>query len=138
SITTLNLKPAPILIGRQTTYLAEVSTTALAGNGTGSSSTQSLTPGTITTGFNMTLLPYLMDGPEMLLQYSVNLSALNAMNTASSGGNMIQMPDLDNRIFSQSVRLRSGETLVLSGFDQTINNAKKRGTGDPNFWLLGG
>lgn len=135
SVTTLNLKPAPILVGRQKTYLAEVSTTAIEGGG---SSQQSLTPGTITTGFNMTLLPYLMNGPEMLLEYSMNLSALNGMDTAESGGNKIQMPDVDNRIFSQSVRLRSGETLVLSGFDQTINNANKEGVGDSSFWLLGG
>src|SRR5690606_8429964 len=135
SVTTLNLKPAPILVGTQTTYLAEVSTTAIEGGG---SSQQSLTPGTITTGFNMTLLPYLMDGPEMLLQYSVNLSSLTGMKTAESGGNKIEMPEVDNRILSQSVRLRSGETLVLSGFDQSMNNATKQGVGASNFWLLGG
>ncbi|CUJ50894.1 Bundle-forming pilus B [Achromobacter sp. 2789STDY5608633] len=135
SVTTLNLKPAPILVGTQTTYLAEVSTTAIEGGG---SSQQSLTPGTITTGFNMTLLPYLMEGSEMLLQYSVNLSALTGMKTAESGGNKIEMPEVDNRIFSQSVRLRSGETLVLSGFDQSVINGSKQGVGDPSFWMLGG
>jgi len=137
SVTTLNLRPAPILVGTQTTYLAEVSTTALGGTGS-SASTQSLTPGTITTGFNMTLLPYLMEGPEMLLQYSINLSSLTGIKTAESGGNKIQMPEVDNRIFNQSVRLRSGETLVLSGFDQSVIDGSKDGVGDPNFWLLGG
>lgn len=137
SVTTLNMKPAPILVGTQTTYLASVATTAVAGN-TGGSSQQALTPGTLTTGFNMTLLPYLMDGPEMLLQYSVNLSSLINMKTISSGGNQIQMPEVDNRIFSQSVRLRSGETLILSGFDQQAQDAKSQGVGDSKFWLLGG
>jgi len=135
SVTTLNMKPAPILVGTQTTYLAQVTTTQVEGGG---SSQQALTPGTLTTGFNMTLLPYLMQGTEMLLQYSINLSSLIDMKSAESGGNRIEMPEVDNRIFSQSVRLRSGQTLVLSGFDQTIHNARKRGIGDPSAWMLGG
>ena len=57
SVTTLNMKPAPILVGNQQTYLASVSTTAIQGGGT---SQQALTTGTISTGFNMVLLPYLM------------------------------------------------------------------------------
>ena len=60
------------------------------------------------------------------------------MKTISSGGNQIQMPEVDNRIFSQSVRLRSGETLILSGFDQQAQDAKSQGVGDSKFWLLGG
>jgi len=135
SIMTLNMKPAPILVGTQTTYLAEISTTAIEGGGT---SQQALTPGNITTGFNMTLLPYLMEGPELLLQYSINLSALTGMKTAESGDNRIEMPEVDNRIFSQSVRLKSGQTLVLSGFDQTVTNARKEGVGSPDMWILGG
>jgi len=139
TVRTLNLRPAPVLVGKQTTYLAQVSTTALAGDSSGSSSTQSMTPGTVTTGFNMTLLPYLMKGPDMLLEYSVNLSALTAMNEIDGqDGNKIQMPDIDNRIFSNTVRLRSGQTLVLSGFDQSTTNATNQGVGDPSFWLLGG
>jgi len=136
SVTTLNLKPAPILVGTQTTYLAQVSTNLVEG-GSGTSQ-QSLTPGTVTTGFNMTLLPYLMEGPEMLLQYSINLSSLTGMKTIESGENKIEMPEVDNRIFSQSVRLRSGETLVLAGFDQSVTNSNKEGVGDAGFWLLGG
>lgn len=135
SITTLNMKPAPVLVGKQTTYLAAVSTTAIQGGGT---SQQSLTPGTVTTGFNMTVLPYLMEGSEMLLQYNINMSALIDIKTFASGGNSIQMPEVDNRIFAQSVRLRSGETLILSGFDSSLDSATQSGVGDPGMWLLGG
>ncbi|EKB9389720.1 TPA: hypothetical protein L4G80_006436, partial [Pseudomonas aeruginosa] len=34
--------------------------------------------------------------------------------------------------------LRSGETLVLSGFDQTTEDTNKVGTGDAGFFGLGG
>jgi len=135
SVTTLNMKPAPILVGNQQTYLASVSTTAIQGGGT---SQQALTPGTISTGFNMVLLPYLMEGREMLLQFNINMSDLLGITTISSGTNQIQMPNINNRIFSQSVRLKSGETLVLSGFDQSATSGTQQGIGDPKLWIAGG
>lgn len=134
SVTTLNLQPAPVLVGSQQSYLASVATTDTANVG----STSTLTPGTITTGFNMTLLPYLMEGPDMLLQYSINLSSLTRLREVESAGQKIEIPEVANRIFSQRVRLRSGETLILSGFEQSSDNASKQGTGESDFWLLGG
>lgn len=134
SVTTLNLQPAPVLVGSQQSYLASVSTTDTANVG----STSTLTPGTITTGFNMTLLPYLMEGPDMLLQYSINLSSLTRLREVESGGQKIEIPEVANRIFSQRVRLRSGETLILSGFEQSNDDASKQGVGDSGFWLFGG
>jgi len=135
SVTTLNMKPAPILVGNQQTYLASVSTTAIQGGGT---SQQALTPGTISTGFNMVLLPYLMEGREMLLQFNINMSNLLGISTFTSGANQIQMPNIDNRIFSQSVRLLSGQTLVLSGFDQSGSTGSQQGIADPDLFLAGG
>ena len=135
SVTTLNMKPAPLLVGNQQTYLASVATTAIQGGGT---SQQALTPGTISTGFNMVLLPYLMEGREMLLQFNINMSNLLNIATFTSGTNQIQMPNIDNRIFSQSVRLQSGQTLVLSGFDQSSSSGSQQGIGDPSMFLAGG
>tara|TARA_R100001132_G_C3240208_1_gene71262 strand:+ start:74 stop:397 length:324 start_codon:yes stop_codon:yes gene_type:complete len=86
----------------------------------------------------MTLLPYLMEGPDMLLQYSINLSSLTRLREVESGGQKIEIPEVANRIFSQRVRLRSGETLILSGFEQSNDDASKEGVGDSGFWLFGG
>lgn len=133
SVVTTNLRPVPVLIGKQKSYLASVVNSISEGV-----VTSELTPGTVTTGLNMTLLPYMLDGPDMLLQYSINLSALLGIERVESGDNAIQLPDMDNRIFSQHVKMRSGETLVLSGFDQTESTSGKQGTGDSSFWLLGG
>lgn len=134
SVTTLNLQPVPVQVARQTSYLASVQTTSTAQVG----STTSLTPGTVTTGFNMNLLPYVMPDNNLLLQYSINLSALQRIRQVTSGGNTIEIPEVDNRIFSQKVRLKSGETLVLSGFEQSIDSGNKQGVGNPNNILLGG
>lgn len=134
SVTTLNLQPVPVQVARQTSYLASVQTTSTAQVG----STTALTPGTVTTGFNMNLLPYVMQDNNLLLQYSINLSALQRIRQVTSGGNTIEIPEVDNRIFSQKVRLKSGETLVLSGFEQSIDSGNKQGVGNPNNILLGG
>lgn len=135
SITTLNLQPAPVQVSRQTSYLASRSTTSTTNAGTETS----LTPGTVTTGFNMSLLPAIIpDTRDLLLQYNINLSSLIQIRKIGTENNQIEMPDTDSRIFSQQVKLRSGETLVISGFEQTADNANKSGVGDAEFWGFGG
>jgi type IVB pilus formation R64 PilN family outer membrane protein len=135
SVTTLNMEAVPVQVAKQTSFLASTSTTQTANVG----STSALTPGTVTTGFNMTLLPYIMDDAKtVLLQFSVNLSTLNNIRRVSSGDNAIEIPEVDSRIFSQKVRLQSGETLVLSGFEQSITSADRAGTGSPWNFLFGG
>jgi len=134
SVTTLNMQAVPVQVARQTGYLAGVQTTSTASVG----SSTALTAGTVTTGFNMNLLPYVLPDDNLLLQYSINLSALDNIRTVTSGGASIEIPEVDDRIFSQKVRLKSGETLVLSGFEQTIDNGSKSGTGTPGNFAFGG
>ena len=140
SVTTLNLQPVPVQVARQTGYVASISTTNTANIG----STSSITPGTVTTGFNMDLLPSVMPNKELLLKYSINISSLIRIRSVSGGGaddetaSHIEVPELDNRIFSQKVRLKSGSTLILSGFDQVSENGQKTGVGSAWNMLLGG
>lgn len=133
SVTTLNMKAVPVQVAKQTSFLASTSTTQTANVG----STSALTPGTVTTGFNMTLLPYIM-GKTVLVQFSINLSTLNNIRRVTSGDSAIEIPEVDSRIFSQEVKLQSGETLVLSGFEQAITSADRSGTGSPWNFLFGG
>ncbi|QTP13352.1 PilN family type IVB pilus formation outer membrane protein [Serratia symbiotica] len=135
SITTLNLQPAPVQVARTTSYLAERSTTTSANVG----SETSLTPGSVTTGFNMTLLPYIMpENRELLLQYTINLSSLIQIRKIGTDTDGIEMPEVDSRIFSQRVKLRSGQTLVMAGYEQAADTGNKSGIGDASFWGLGG
>ena len=137
SITTLNNQPVPVQVATQVGYLASISTTNTANVG----SSTSLTPGTVTTGFNMTLLPHILDDGTVLLQFYTNLSALDALQTVSSGGTnplQIQTPEIDTRNFLQRVSMKSGETLVISGYEGTNDNSTKQGTGTPSNYALGG
>ncbi|MBH3329854.1 PilN family type IVB pilus formation outer membrane protein [Pseudomonas oryzihabitans] len=134
SVTTLNLQPAPLQIGNVQGYLASSQTTSTASVG----SSTSLTPGTITSGFNMTLLPRVLDHDEMLLMVSINMSSKPTFQTFTSNGSSVQLPDYDAKSLSPKVKLRSGQTLILSGFEELNENAAKTGVGDPGFFGLGG
>lgn len=135
SITTLNNQPAPIQVGRQRTYLASSNTTI----GTaGSPSITTLQPGLINTGFSMNLVPHILDSKELLLQYAVDLSSLVGITTATSGGSSIQTPEIETRNFLQRVKLNSGDTLVVTGFEQTQDEGRMQGIGDASNVALGG
>jgi type IVB pilus formation R64 PilN family outer membrane protein len=138
SVTTLNFQPVPVQVATQTSYLARVETTNTADVG----SSTSLTPGTVTSGFNMNLLPFVLQNDQLLLQYSINLSELKDLKEVKSNdsesGMKIQVPEIDNRIFSQKVKLQSGQTLVLSGFEQTSKASERTGVGAAVNWLFGG
>ncbi|WP_181196951.1 PilN family type IVB pilus formation outer membrane protein [Pseudomonas fluorescens] len=134
SVTTLNLQAAPVQIGKVKGYLASSQTTQSANVG----STTALIAGSITSGFNMSLVPMVMPANQLLMQLAINMSGDPTFETISSGDSKIQNPSYDLQIFDQSVKLRSGQTLVLSGFDQTTENATKSGVGSVSNFLFGG
>ncbi|GLU32129.1 PilN family type IVB pilus formation outer membrane protein [Trinickia caryophylli] len=134
SITTLNDQPVPVQVATQQGYLASVSITNTANVG----SQTALTPGTVTTGFNMTLLPHVLDNGTVLLQFYTNISSLLQLQTVQSGGQQIQTPEIDTRNFLQRVSMKSGQTLVLSGYEAVNDNLKKSGVGTPSNYALGG
>lgn len=134
SAVTTNLKPTPLQAARQVGYLARSSVTNIEGG----QSSQELVPGTVNIGLNMTAIPYIINDNEMLLQFSLELSSLRDMRTVESGDSRIEIPELDQRIFSQSVRLKNGETLILSGFEQERTNSSRQGMGYARNFLMGG
>ena len=111
----LSNQPVPIQSIKRIAYLA------------GSSSTQSeygqtseITPGEVTTGFAMTIIPHILDRRRVLLQYSINLSSLDELTEFSTQDLTVQLPKTSTRAFSQRSQMQMGQTLVLAGFqDQT-------------------
>jgi type II secretory pathway component GspD/PulD (secretin) len=83
----------------------------------------------------------LSDGTVML-QFSTDISSLRGIRTVTSGDRSsttsIETPEVDTRNFLQRVAMKSGETLVVSGFEQTDANVDRRGVGQPGFFPLGG
>ncbi len=117
TVSTLNLQAVPVQVAKQDGYVPGSQTVTTANVGT----TTTFQTGIITSGFNMSLLPYVLSDNRMLLQFSINLSTLRNIRTVkdSAGGGFAEVPELDLPInSSQKVRLNPGETLMLSGFDQ--------------------
>ena len=51
---------------------------------------------------------------------------------------MIEAPEVESRVFSNLAKLKSGETLVLSGFENSTDSGTRSGVGDARNFLLGG
>ena len=134
SVATLNNQPVPVQVARQTSYLKSSSTSLTVNVG----STTTLEPGSVTSGFNMTILPHVLSDGTVMLQFSTDISSLRNLRTVTSNNSTIESPEVDTRNFLQRVAMKSGETLVVSGFEQTDGNLDKQGIGDPAFAALGG
>ena len=134
SVVTLNNQPVPVQVAKQTSYLKSSQTTQTPNVG----STTTLTPGTITTGFNMSILPNVLNNGTVLLQFSTDISSLRSLRTVSSSTASIETPETETRNFLQRVAMKSNETLIISGFEQTDDNLNQQGVGTPANLLLGG
>ncbi|EEM7378679.1 PilN family type IVB pilus formation outer membrane protein [Salmonella enterica] len=134
--TVTNLTPVPIQMADQTVYVAGSATTTTTDVG----ATTTLTPGMITTGFNMTLLPLIRQAGDVQLQVNFNLSDPPAIRsfTSKDGNSYIEMPYTKLRSLSQKVNLRAGQSLVLTGFSQDNTSVRKSGTFTPGNFFFGG
>ncbi|WP_229632082.1 PilN family type IVB pilus formation outer membrane protein [Pseudoduganella violaceinigra] len=134
SVVTLNNQPVPVQVARQTSYLQSSQTSVVAQVGT----TTTLTPGVVTAGFNMSILPHVLNNGAVMLQFSIDISTLRGFRVIESNNTRIESPEMDTRNFLQRVSMKSGETLVIGGFEQTDENVDRQGVGRPNNYLLGG
>lgn len=144
-IMTLNGMPAPMQVTHTYGYLASVQTmmSTISSSGSSSNSQTTLTPGSVSVGFNMTLLPEVLPGDkELMLQFGISLSQLagatNGFDKYTSGNMTIQLPNVISRQFSQETVIPNGKTLVLSGFEQAEEESNKAGSGTPDNLALGG
>lgn len=138
TIMTTNMAAAPVLVGQQTTYLKDVTTTAYA-TGDSTVPSQTLTPGSVTTGTNITILPKILkDSDRLMLNMFMDISSLKQLRTITSDTQKIEAPDIDTRSLQQRVWLKPGQTLIMSGFEQNTDNSNRQGVGSPNNILFGG
>lgn len=129
----LNNQVSVIQIVTQQAYLASVQNTTLAGGGgTGSATTNvgtvtsQLTPGTLTSGLTLYILPKILKD-KVYLQVNADISRAGPFQTIESGssGNIttLQLPVLAMKHFNQRSMIKSGDTLILAGFRELTNQA---------------
>ena len=80
--------------------------------------------------FNLTL-------SDLISLEKVYLTTSDEAGKADSG-QYIQNPIIETRGFTQEVAMKSGESLILSGYERVENQADKTGVGSADNSLLGG
>ena len=115
-------QPLPALAVSKHAYLASMST-----NTTDYGQTTDIIPGEVTTGFSMTVTPHILERREVILQYNVHLSSLEEMQRFSTNDVTVDLPQTTNRSFSQRMRMKMGQTLVLAGYAQEIKSNSTKG-----------
>ena len=154
SVTTLNNKVAPVQITTAQNYVREVSVTNNY-NSSNNSSDVDLDTDTLNYGFSMEILPRILDHGRLIILFTMTLSDLIALDTFSSGDSgssnssqsssggdsestTVQLPKMQMRGFMQEIAMKSGSTLVLTGFEQVANTTSTNGIGEAKMNLLGG
>ncbi len=126
SVTTLNNKVAPVQVAKSITYIDSMTSTQ---NDTGGP-TVTVTQATINSGFTMEILPRILDHGRVLMMVAMTLTELTALNeVVLSDGNLVQQPEVETRGFIQEIAMKSGSTLVLSGFEQMGHQGNQAGIG---------
>src|SRR5260363_4468 len=135
-LATMNLNPVATQTGAQEGYLASSNTTQTAQVG----STTTLSPGTINTGFNISMLPYVLEDNQILLRMNINLSSQKGPpRVIESGGARIELPSIALPLnTSNTIKVRAGDTVMLAAQEDIDDRAQRSGVGSSAFFALGG
>jgi MSHA biogenesis protein MshL len=123
SIRLLNGHPAVIQAGRVRAFVAEASQTV---TGTAGISTFSLKLGSVQDGVILPLTARIVQD-EVVLNLAPILSQVRDIRKVTSGTTSVEAPDVDNRALQTTVRLKSGETVVLGGLISSQERDERQG-----------
>lgn len=130
SVNTTNRRPVPVAKFQTITYLKETKPATGGGATGGGAGVPGLTPGTVTTGFFLNILPTAFENNSVLMQVSLSQTDLTGMGKQSTGSGetfqMIQTPEKSGTKTESSVGLRDGESIVLMGMSRDGSNAERR------------
>ncbi len=118
----LNNQVSVIQITSNEGYVASIQNTTVAAGGTAPTSTvtSQVTPATLITGLTLYILPKIM-GEKVYLQVNADLSTKEALTSFGPSDSQVQLPQVTQKQFNQRSVIKSGDTLILSGFRQLIN-----------------
>ncbi len=159
SVTTLNNKVAPVQISTSKNYLKEITVTTSGSNDDRSTDTD-YEVDTLNYGFTMEILPRILDHGRLIVLFNLSITDFlgfekvgtadgdNSSGSGSGSGSSsndsesevtnLQLPTMQMRGFVQEIAMRSGQTLVLTGFEDLQESTITSGIGKPKMGLLGG
>lgn len=145
TITTLSGQPAPISSSISRGY---VKTQEVTVSGNPTTTQVSIETDSAIEGVNMSVTPKVENNGNILLEYSLNINEILCLDIVgvcaqefkpegSTIPNKIGLPVTQGKSFLQRAQLRSGQTLLVSGFKQRVGNQQNSGVGSPYNPLFG-
>lgn len=133
---TTNLTPVPYQLSNQRGLLTSSSSTATANVGV----TSSMTTTTLTTGLFMTAVPFIEANGDVQLQFAFSYDSPPLIDSfySKDGNTRNDTADYTTQAITQKVNMKSGQTLMMTGADQTSVTANKQGTLSPGNFIAGG
>lgn len=118
----LNNQVGVVRITKNEGYVASIQNTAQPGVAQSNSNTvtSQVTPGMLITGLTLYILPKIM-GERIYLSVNADLSTNDRFGQFGPTNAQIQLPNVTSKHFNQRSMIRSGDTLILSGFKQVKN-----------------
>jgi type IVB pilus formation R64 PilN family outer membrane protein len=131
-VVTSNRTPAPISVNNTISYVRQTSPAMVSSSQVGAVAASSgLTPGQITTGTNIVLLPMILESNQVLMQCLVSISSLKELTRFDSGSGAsqqsVQLPNVDTFTMVQRMAIPSGKTMVVMGYDQARTGTNTNG-----------
>lgn len=136
---TVNNTATPVRVTRKRSYVAQVSQAIAGQGGTSVATGAQINQEELETGLVMYLLPHVQsDGKRVLVKAMASLTSLERFDTFTTGEQTVQQPQVAAREFQQTAWLNSGETLVLSGFEQAEGESDRSSPFDWRIWPVSG
>ncbi|WP_177200841.1 secretin N-terminal domain-containing protein [Roseateles sp. YR242] len=125
-VTTTNRMPVPVGSLQTQSYVRQT-TAAVVNGSTGITTAGALTPGSISTGLGLMILPVILDSNRVLLQTAMQVSELREIKAFTSGSGAtaqsIQLPNTVSFSSLQRISVQAGQTLVLVGYEREQTQA---------------
>jgi type II secretory pathway component GspD/PulD (secretin) len=156
---------APVQISTSKNYLKKITVTTSVSDGDESRDTD-YDVDTLNYGFTMEILPRIFDHGRLIMLFNLSITDFlgfervgssdeskstndDSSSSGSSGddsddseseseASTLQLPTMQMRGFVQEIAMRSGQTLVLSGFEELRETTVSSGIGKAKMGLLGG
>ena len=125
---TMSDVPAHSMVNHSVGYAASVVTAQP--TVAGGSVTQTITPGTVTYGISVHSIPHVLSEDSLELEESIEISTLDGMPTfGSAASGQIQIPLTSATSFFPVTTMKSGQTLIIAGIEETNTDASQNGMG---------
>lgn len=140
TFTTQNGKPVPFQNIEREAYIKSLNIETSTDDDGNESTDADMEISEVLPGISINLLPKINSHNDINVEVSLNLDTLNDITEFSAGDGAVvaQLPDQTQQSVSQSVRIRSGQTMMLSSYEEAGHASDTQSIDGESDWAIGG